>query len=473
MAKKVITGLCYHIPKQFTENEVLDAYLQNCGLSNVVKHRGKLCYLLNHLRVTSHLQKDRYNTNNWVSIDTSIMRKIYGDLKYFYQIMRKLESDGLVEVYKNAEGKESYQTGKSCKKYRLLPLIDDLEWKAVRFSASTCTTTQKVILFGQKNWESIDFDLYSIMQNFQLDQMPFFEDTQIENFITSNYPETKMIRDLAELNVSRNNKKRKGKRQLFTVETSMREIYKAYKDMYAAMRLGGTSFRHQPDKYGRRHTNITNLPKFLRKQLYVIKNGEKRYLKEVDVKNSQVLLLLMVLDNSLDGYEKFKNLVESGMFYEFLWGKLGHVEPLSERDRQETKKKFFTFVYGDAKEAYIKEGAIRKVLYAEFPALVDFIESFKDANDYETPAQLMQMVESDIIIQYVSKKAVEIGLIFTQIYDSILCLEEDLETFNDLIKDGFKVYGLQAMTNIDLGNQSNLSAKTFNAPAYFKTTTSA
>ena len=473
MARKTITELCYHIPTIFIQNQVLDAYIEDCGLHNPKTHRGKLCYFLNHLRVTGHLRKDRYNSDNWVSVSTSIMRKIFVDLdKYFYPIIDKLQKDGLIEVLTNAVGKESYRSGKSCKKYRLTPLIDDQEWKTVRFAASNCTATKNVIKFVQKGWKDIDFELYAILQDFHLDPIPFFEATKIENFVNTSYPETKMIRDLAELKAELNNNRRNGKRKNFTVEKSMLEIYKAYKDMYQAMRLGGTTLRHHPDKYGRRHTNITNLPKFLRKQLYIIKNEEKRYLKEVDVKNSQVLLLLTVLDSSLYGYEKFKNLVESGLFYEFLAVKLGHSVPLSDQGRKEIKKQFFTFVYGENK-MYVKEGAIRKALYTEFPALVDFIESYKDTNGYKTPAQQMQTVESDIIIYFVSKKAVELGLTFAQIYDSILCLEEDLETFNSLIKDGFRVHGLQAKTNIDLLNQLNLSVTSFVMPQYFNNETSA
>lgn len=449
MTENLIAGLGYQVPEIFAEEEVILAYLKDCGLKDVSKHVGKLCFLLNHFRVTPRLSRESAPTDDWVSIDTSIIRKLFGDLKYYYPIIEKLKRDNFIEVFKSENDKERYEIGRSCKKYRLTPLINNMEWKVTIFHVWNCSTTSKLTRFYQKEWQPIDFLLFDMLKQFQIELIPFFENTTAENFMQSDYSEVEMIKVKAEEKIAGNRKKKLNKRKNLTLEESMLEIHRAYKDSYIALKEGGDALRHQPDKYGRRHTNITNLAKWMRSKLFVIKSGQKRYLKEVDVKNSQVLLLLSVLDNTLPGYDDFKQKVETGTFYEFLGERLNFILPLSEQDRITIKKLFFKFIYG-YDEYYVWNGKVGKVMKANFPALFYFIKEFKKKYGYEKLAQEMQKAESDIIIHYVSREALKRGLLFTQIYDSILCLEEDVETFNMLIKEGFQSKGMIAKTNIDV-----------------------
>jgi hypothetical protein len=449
MSENLMPGLGYQIPEIFADEDVIMAYLKDCGLKDVSKHVGKLCYLLNYFRVTPRLDKEGASNYGWVLIDTSIVRNLFGDLKYYYPIIKKLKHDDFLEVYKSENDKEFYEVGKSCKKYRLTQLINNMEWKVMMFYVWNCSTTSKLTRFYQKEWEPIDFSLFNLLKEFQIEVIPFFENTTVDNFMKSDYNEVQMIKAKAEEKMEKNRKRKLNKIENMTLEDTMQRIYRPYKDSYVVLREGGSALRHQPDKYGRRHTNITNLAKWLRGKLYVIKCGQKRYLKEVDVKNSQVLLLLSVLNSSLPGYDDFKQKVETGTFYEFLGERLNFILPLSDYDRSKIKTLFFKFIYG-YNIHYVWYGKVGKVMKATFPALFDFIKEFKNKHGYEKLAQTMQKAESDIIIHHVSKEALKRGLLFTQIYDSILCLEEDIETFNVLIKEGFKSKGMAAKTNIDV-----------------------
>ena len=357
--------------------------------------------------------------------------------------------DGFLEVYKNEFGRESYQVGSFCKRYRLTQLINDMEWRAVKYSTRDFSTTSKVATFYMKGWDQIDFELFEMLQQFHLDAIPFFENTDCNNFQNSEYPEVSIIKEISERKVAKNEDKKRSRRKEFTIKVSMKELYNFHMDSYRAIREGGSALRHTKDDYGRRHTNITNLPKWLRKKLYVIKDGKERYLEEVDVKNSQVLLLLTILDSSIAGYGEFKEKVEAGTFYEFLGEPLGFMLPLSDNDRAITKQQFFKFIYG-YDENYVWDGEVGKVMKASFPALFDFIREFNEKYGYEKLAQEMQRAESDIIIQHVVKEALKRGLLFTQVYDSILCLPEDVDTFNTLIKEAYRNKGMAAKTNIDI-----------------------
>jgi len=61
----------------------------------------------------------------------------------------------------------------------------------------------------------------------------------------------------------------------------------------------------------------------------------------------------------------------------------------------------------------------------------------------------MQKAESSIIIDYVCTKTANKGLLIAQIYDSILCLEEDIEPVKQLMIEGFKTRSLSVNLRIE------------------------
>src|SRR5450759_4403494 len=99
MSTKVKTELGYQVPSRFMEREVRLKYLKDAGIKNPNLSDGKLLYFLNTLRVTSHIHFRRYgDPNGWVPLKKEISRKLYGNMTYFYPIVKKLDADGLIEI---------------------------------------------------------------------------------------------------------------------------------------------------------------------------------------------------------------------------------------------------------------------------------------------------------------------------------------------------------------------------------------
>ena len=436
MSTKVKTELGYQVPSMFVEREVRLQYLKDAGIKNPRLSDGKLLYFLNTLRVTSHIHRSRYgDTNGWVPLKKEISRRLYGNMTYFYAIVDKLESDGLIERH------PSYRVGKRSKRYRLKPIIDTDEWKVVKVKASECTTTKKVLEFIRKGWRPIDHELYNRLTRFDIDIIPFFEQTTVHNF--HDYPCP--LRDAI--------------MEGFAPDETPQYRYGCWKDYYNDIRAG--EWRYKVDDYGRRHNNITNLPKELRKCLYLFKGGEERRLNSVDIKNSQVLLLLTILPPTLESYNIFKEIVESGWFYETLavlccrsrpngkYKDCTSIDKVSKELRALVKDEYFQYAYGNDQLDYIMISDVYQAMYDHFHDIHSYISAFKGWNGYEFLSRQMQRMESSIIIDHVCYKAIEAGLKFAQIYDSILCLEEDVPAIEQFLKEGFNSKGLNVTLKVE------------------------
>ena len=415
----------------FLDRDAALDYLKKAGIKNPNRSIGKLYYLLNHLRVFPQIKGKRYgNWNGWVTINNKIIKDLFGNLKYFYCIIKRLETDRFIEIDK------SYIIGKQSKKYRLLPALNEEEWKLVNMKISECNTSRKVSEHSMRNWKPIDHQLFGLLKEFHIDKIDFFEQTTEHNFIQFPCEMRDAILegyDSSETPVNR---------------------YRFYKRAYDESRAGEWRY-HDPDKYGRRHNNLTNLPKPLRKHLYVYKNGIQRRLKSVDVVNSQVLLLLTILPEAIEGYSTFKEVVEEGIFYEILPVLCAKSRPDGKyksfipEKRKELKKDYFQYVYGDPNLDYVMVSDIYQAMYDHFPEIHQHIDILKFSKDYRYPAREMQKAESSIIIDYVCTKAANKGLLIAQIYDSILCLEEDVEPVKQLMIEGFKTKNLSVNLRIE------------------------
>lgn len=448
MTQKLITELKYAVPDFLAEKENAIKYLKKLGFKSPKTHIGKLYYFLNHLRVIPHFKKDNNGnskSNGWVEISTSNIKTKFGDLKFFYPMVKQMVEDGWLEVKLGENYAQTYRVDDYCKQYRLNILIKEREWKCVAVKAISCSTTRKIIKEFNNGWKPFDYKLFNMLTQFNIDVVPFFETTTSQNFTESKYK-----KDLNFIKEKAENKLKKDRVELteINIHSTMKDIYSSYKLSYISIRDG--IWRYKVDKHGRRHTNLTNLPKYLRKYLYVIEGGKKKYFKEVDVSNSQVLLLLTILPKEIKGFDEFKKLVEEGKFYQFMAEKLGR--EFTAEAKAEIKLQYFTFVYGEI----FYENKLSVIIKEVFPELVEWLKKFKIKHDtptkkegYKVPAQLMQKAESKIIFNYCSIAALKEGKFFATIHDSFLCFEEDIEYFNESIKEGFKTKELNATTNID------------------------
>lgn len=436
MSTKVKDSLGYQVPTMFWEREVAWQWLKDAGIKNPNKSIGKLYYILNHLRVTSHINGERYNNCNdgWVPIKKEIICKLCGNMTYVYPIINKLVEDELIEI------NHHYITGKECKKYRLKHNIDVDEWRVIRVTAAQCSTTRKVLEYSRTFWRPIDHKLYNLLTQFNIDEIPFFEQTTVHNF--KDYPCEILDAIMNDL----------GKK-------SPQRRYGCWKAYYNDIKQG--EWRYTPDKYGRRHNNLTNLPKALRKYLYIFKRGVKRRLVSVDIKNSQALLLILLLPKTLEGYEFFKESNEMGVFYELLSAICSESRPkakykdcidgnISTELRKKIKKEYFHYLYGDNNTGALTSGNVFQAMKERFDSINRYICFLKTRRGYKYPAREMQKEESKIIIDYVCYRALNMqGLKFAQIYDSILCLEEDVAAISQLITEGFKRKGLNVSLEVE------------------------
>lgn len=162
------------------------------------------------------------------------------------------------------------------------------------------------------------------------------------------------------------------------------------------------------DEYGRIHTNFTTLKKEIRNQFLLIDNDP---IQEVDIKNSQPLFFLYLLSKNLN---KSINQGELLQFQEdVLDGKI-YIKLASFYgvDREYMKKIFFRFLYG-------KSGTRCKAFTKYYPSITDFINKFKDDNEYKKLAQELQRLEGKFIFKEVCQELTNRKIKYFTVHDSI------------------------------------------------------
>lgn len=200
------------------------------------------------------------------------------------------------------------------------------------------------------------------------------------------------------------------------------------------------------DKYGRVHTNLTNLKSSLRKYLNV--KGEE--LVEVDIANSQPLFLSIIAStyikygtlvsfNSPPSFPSlrcdilpdlllYKDLVTQGKLYFWLSNKF----KLRTKSRKRLKVKMFSeLFFGKNHETRL----CRK--FAEvFPSVFRVVQQVKQ-KDYAALARLLQKVESSFVINKVVRRMMETDRYVATIHDSFLVKPHDIEVLNFFIQQEF------------------------------------
>lgn len=211
-----------------------------------------------------------------------------------------------------------------------------------------------------------------------------------------------------------------------------------------------------PDRYGRVHTNITNLSSHLRKALRV--SGQP--LVEIDIRNSQPfffgLLLILYFTNrhKLSSYNTpspppsltmrhfppdvsmYLELVREGVFYSYI------------ADRWEIPlHKMPTFKVSLFSEVFFcenyKVGEKAKLFMQEFPNVYEVIKKIKE-KDYKRLAIQLQKIESSFILNKVARAFVDNlpGEFIATIHDSILVNKENKDIVRDIIDLEFRPWGM-------------------------------
>ncbi|MBY0375639.1 MAG: hypothetical protein K2Q23_16705, partial [Bryobacteraceae bacterium] len=224
-------------------------------------------------------------------------------------------------------------------------------------------------------------------------------------------------------------------------------------DYAAAIGISNEDFRGtDPDRYGRLHTNITNLRYGLRAYLRI----DGKPLVCLDVKNSQPLILAgMLLDDYRDrpmpdDVKRFVRLTQEGQFYDELMGRLGW----SPDDRKLFKKAFFRYLFGRNRPAGMpwRNSRVTRLVRAierAFPNVAAFIARSKEGDGPKAHAKLAHRLlrrESDIILHGAVRSLMgsRPDAPVLTIHDAILTTADYAGDVEEAIRTAFLRYGLRA-----------------------------
>jgi hypothetical protein len=201
------------------------------------------------------------------------------------------------------------------------------------------------------------------------------------------------------------------------------------------------------DEFGRIHTNLTILKSTLRKFL----NYKGIKLVNIDVVNSQPLLLLLVIFNSYLSirctadifFEEvpsdvlyYKRLVEKGALYEYL---MKHAQTT---DRNDFKEDFFRETFFGRKT--------NQLFCNLFPTIGAEIRRIK-RKDYRRLAWIMQRKESKLIITKICGRIMKEhpDMFIGTIHDSVLTTPESVPIIRKIMLEEFEKIGLSPTIRIE------------------------
>lgn len=204
------------------------------------------------------------------------------------------------------------------------------------------------------------------------------------------------------------------------------------------------------DHHGNRvYSNSTDFPRDLRCYNYLSgRKGESLW--ELDIKNSQPLLMAIL---TMKWYEEqglpipkdvieYKTLCENGKFYKTFETKL-------KRSGIKTEVTFKTDVFARIffnEESNIRVYAFRRKFDKLFPSVGKCITAIKnereDEDAYKELSKRLTEVESEIMIEKVSMKLIELGVEFFPLHDAIYTVEEYTQIVHKVILEEFKSYGI-------------------------------
>ena len=204
------------------------------------------------------------------------------------------------------------------------------------------------------------------------------------------------------------------------------------------------------DHHGKRvYSNATDFPRDLRCYNYLSgRKGESLW--ELDIKNSQPLLMAIL---TMKWYEEqclpipkdvieYKTLCENGKFYKTFKTKL-------KRSGIKTDVTFKNDVFARIffnEESVNRVYAFRRKFDELFPSVGQCITAIKnereDEEAYKELSKRLTEVESEIMIEKISMKLIELGVEFFPLHDAIYTVEEHTKMAHRTILDEFKKYGI-------------------------------
>jgi hypothetical protein len=338
-----------------------------------------------------------FRKENKFNISSLVLKEKYGHLYNYYM-------DYLVE-FKVISVLKKHMKGKNARIYKL---VDDvLRGKITRYK-----NDDKVLVKKYRNAVS----------------KILFEDIRNNKIL----PEIKqkLVEDLYKVSIDYS-------RAIFYLDSTIQDSDIYHKNKYSVECIENKHIFYHFDNYGRMHTNFTILKSFIRKNCLYI-GGEETF--EIDIKNSQPLFLVKLIENNDSNtvdpkeLELFKYLTKNGNFYQYI------IDNSKIKEKKKVKDCIYKVLFG--KNYKNKQDELFKEL---FPTIYDFIKIYKkNQGDYRILAYNLQNLESEFIFNKVIKSIISYDPnipIFT-VHDSIISTIKHKEfvtdTFNQIMSKEFE-----------------------------------
>lgn len=355
------------------------------------------CYIISLLHIRKYIDS-RYQKNDFIPLNYSTLKQILS--------IRKLNSiiKELIELQIIERSNDKYIKGVVSLKYRINPTRSNEKWLKKEYKDKLIN--RKMDSFKTKKIKDIEkLGLGYKTLNYWLPEI------EIDSKKAKSY-----IRKL-------NPNSEEYEQRIFKIDN--------FHNNKPVVDITGNRF----------HSSLTNLNSDLRQ--FLSYNGNK--LSQIDITNSQPIFLYLLLKQRGNVPEqelnKYKELIESGTFYEYLMKD-------TELTRNEFKVKVYSnLLYG---KNYKQLSKMEKSFQEEFPIIFNEIRLMKE-NDYTQLAITLQKMESQFIIGTCVERITKnwnYNIFISTIHDSIVVPEYNKDEVAYIIMDEFNKLGLNPQLSI-------------------------
>lgn len=309
-----------------------------------------------------------------ITLNTVQFRKIYGN--NYKRYIEYLIDNNFIYLYKN------YSSGRHSKIYKLTDNV-----KENKFITTSVKVPQKI---------QNKINLYNT------------NTPKIENYIKD-----KLINDLHKINIDYDNAN-------YWIENNITDEKPLLVNSANILKIHKKDLYYSFDKFGRFHTNFTNLKKHIREN-YLTINGNK--LKEIDIVNSQPFFLYILMKK--EGFTNFDNF-DSDVMNGVIYDKIMQQYNLK---RKEVKVNIYSVLFGRNMTKRKWDNIFNNL----YPNVYKWITEYKKKHkNYKIIAQTLQSIEADFIFNNVIPQVIAYNknIPLLTVHDSVIVPDiyyEDVE----------------------------------------------
>lgn len=348
-----------------------------------------------HMLLTKYSQTKGKRSDNLITLNAEILQKKFGC--YYRKYIDYLETGGYIKRYGR------YLPGVHSFKYRLTTKF--LKSGTMHYINKDSVTIKKYkanVLNAIKNKSDISLDILKGLSFKSTDSIPDYIHPDIRE---------KLVLDLWCIDIDSDN-------AMLFVDSIKDDLSKRFNELHV-LNIEHKHIWYQFDKYGRFHSNYTILKRQIRENCLTI-NGEE--IEEIDIKNSQPLLLAKIIKDSnkvgsvvdINEFDTFCELVKEGKLYQHF------IDVYKYKDKSDVKKNLiYKVLFGE--NGKYKDKA-NKTFREAFPTIHDFIKNYKsNKKDYKSLSHALQRTESELIFNKIVKEIMinDMSISLFTVHDSI------------------------------------------------------